>query len=231
MKSQPNPGKSLLITVHKSTYYRYPVRTNVVKKADAIVPTIVRYVKHQVKTGDIVVVSERIIAIMQGRSYPVTSIVPSWWARLLWRFVYKHPGGIGLRSPYTMELAIREVGLIRILFAAAVVVVTKPLGMRGMFYQVAGGNVNAIDGPTPYSLPPSDTSAKLAPKDPGGVAQQLEVALRVGVVIIDANDYGVNVLGTSDLADKAGLPIYKIFVDNPMGQAREQTPIMIVRKK
>ena len=62
------------------------------------------------------------------------------------------------------------------------------------------------------------------------MAEQLEKVMGIGVVIIDANDYGVNILGTSDLATKANWPIKQIFADNPMGQAREQTPIVIVRK-
>jgi len=49
------------------------------------------------------------------------------------------------------------------------------------------------------------------------------------VVIIDANDLGVNVLGKSNknISDDF---CQKVFKDNPLGQASEQTPLCIVRK-
>ncbi|MBI2624530.1 hypothetical protein HYW67_03465, partial [Candidatus Parcubacteria bacterium] len=48
------------------------------------------------------------------------------------------------------------------------------------------------------------------------------------VVIIDANDLGVSVLGKSKglTAEFAGA----VFRDNPLGQSGEQTPMAIVRK-
>ena len=227
---RPNKGKKLAILLNGKKYYRYPIKTHVVSRRDDVLKTVKRYILPHLCKGDIIIVSERIVAIMQGRSYNTKLINPSWWAKILSAFVYKHPGGIGLRSPFTMELAIREVGLWRVLMAAIVSVITKPFGFRGVFYQIAGGNINAIDGPTPYSLPPSDQSAKLPPKDPEGVARTIEKAVKEGVVIIDANDYGVNILGMSPKAKLSKLPFKIIFADNPMGQSREQTPIMIVRQ-
>ena len=32
--------------------------------------------------------------------------------------------------------------------------VTKPLGFKGLFYHVVGNDINAIDGPCEYTLPP-----------------------------------------------------------------------------
>lgn len=75
-------------------------------------------------------------------------------ARWLSRFVTRTPAGIGIGSPVTMELALREVGIARILLAAAAAC-TRPLGIRELFYRIAGRKVAAIDGPTPYTLPPT----------------------------------------------------------------------------
>jgi asparagine synthase (glutamine-hydrolysing) len=121
--------------------------------------------------------------------------------------------------------------------AAGISVVTKPLGMSGMFYHVAGREAAAIDGPTEYSLYPSNVSAKLPPKRPhqaaaairSGIMQKLPKNLIknfTGAAIIDANDLGRTVLGIA--ADMSPGDIEKIFVDNPMGQANEQTPIVVV---
>jgi len=63
------------------------------------------------------------------------------------------------------------------------------------------------------------------------VAQAVENVVGAGVVIIDANDYGVRVLARSPKAVAINFPIKKIFADNPMGQSKEQTPLIILRKK
>jgi asparagine synthase (glutamine-hydrolysing) len=48
------------------------------------------------------------------------------------------------------------------------------------------------------------------------------------VAVIDANDAGCNVLGISEGADRRF--VARLFADNPLGQAREQTPICVVRR-
>jgi hypothetical protein len=47
-----------------------------------------------------------------------------------------------------LQLAIDEVGAPRILLAAAVSGITKPFGVPGLFYRIAGPQAAAIDGPT-----------------------------------------------------------------------------------
>lgn len=224
----PNPGKNLEIEIDGRRFARYPIRTRLVTKDDDIVEVIGNAVADFVQPDDLLIISERIVAITQGRSFPLDDIKPSRLAKFLVRFVHQHPGGIGLKSPWTMQLAIDEAGVPRILLAALVASVTKLLGLRGMFYRVAGHDVNAIDGPCDYTLPPGNRSAKLGPKDPQKVAQKIADVLKVGVAIIDANDYGQNTLGVSRGVDPKF--VEKVFRDNPLGQADEQTPLAIVRR-
>ena len=238
----PNTGKHTQITVSGKTYERYPVRTELyakgddyaVKTADAVKGV---FEKKQISGKKwIAVVSEKVVAISQGRSYFIWDINPGFFARHLSRFVTRTPYGIGLGSPWTMQLAITEVGLPRILLASFVSILTKPLGMKGMFYRVAGREAAAIDGPTEYSLYPSNVSAKLPPKDPDSAAGKIRDAVNLlpkeitagflGAAIIDANDLGRTVLGNATSL-KPSL-IEDIFADNPMGQADEQTPVTIV---
>lgn len=218
-----------MIIIEGISYMRLPIKTHRICVHDTIDAVIKKYAVPLLQKGDMLAVSERIVAIMQGRSFLISEIVPSWWARFLQRFVSRHPGGIGLKSPYTMQLAIEEVGLARVLCAAAVAAVTKPFGLKGLFYHIAGSNVNAIDGPCAYTLPPGNTSAKLGPSDPMGVARHIAGLTKAPTAVIDANDYGVRVLGYSD-----GINIKlveKIFSDNPLGQSDGQTPLGIVRIK
>jgi len=225
---KPNPGKNLTIKVGGRDYARYPVKTKLITESDDIVNIVRNYTERMLQPGDLIVISERIVAITQGRSFLLDEIKPSLLAKFLVSFVHKHPGGIGLKSPWTMQLAINEIGVPRILLAAWVAALTKPLGVRGMFYRVAGRNVNAIDGPCDYTLPPGNQSAKLGPKEPEKVAQKIADVLKIDVAIIDANDYGQRTLGVSKNVDPKF--VGKVFADNPLGQTDEQTPLAIVRK-
>ncbi len=226
---KPNEGKSLMIEVDGRRYARLPVKTHVIKAGDGIIEIIKRYVKPHLQDGDVIFLSERIVAIMQGRAFPIKDIKPSWLANLLVKFVHKSPYGIGLGSPWTMELAIREAGVLRIILSAFVSALTKPFGIKGLFYIIAGKNVAAIDGPCHYTLPPYNEYAKLGPKNPDRVARDLKANFGHEFVIIDANDLGVSVLGKSsnDIKDDF---CKKVFRDNPLGQSDQRTPIAIVRK-
>lgn len=251
---EPNHTKQLDIEVKGQYYRRYPLRTDMVNDktdlsafvTDRLETFFVTLRKAKADHTNIwerpwhLFMSEKIVAISQGRSYFIWDIKPGLFARLLSKFVVKTPHGIGLGSPWTMQLAIREAGLPRILFASLGGVVGKLLGHKGWFYILAGGDVRAIDGPTEYSVYPSNVSAKLPPKDPDLVAQQLTDAIKGtlppeltanfrGVVVIDANDLGRNVLGHNVVMENGELEA--IFADNPLGQGSERTPLCVVFDK
>lgn len=225
----PNPGKQLTITVNGITYARYPIKTHVVKVGDDLVAILEQYLKPYLQSGDMVFMSEKIIAIAQGRSYPIKDIRVSKLAKFLSEKVHKSPYGIGLGSPWTMQLALNEVGYARIFLGISAHFIGKIFGIKGAFYHVVGKTVAAIDGPCSYTLPPYNEYAKLGPAQPRQVARELAEKIKHDVVIIDANDLGVNILGKSNknLLDNV---LTSIFKDNPLGQSSEQTPLAIVRK-
>ncbi|WP_125610389.1 asparagine synthase (glutamine-hydrolyzing) [Specibacter cremeus] len=250
----PNAEKNLDITVPANglTYRRYPLRTEVFYKETDFDPTVMTYVqrffdglpaagdghvKATAGTPWYLFVSEKIVAMTQGRSIPVWDIKVSRSARLLSRFVTRNPGGIGLASPWSMQLAIDEVGLPRICYAAARSVIGKLQGKSGVFYEVVGHNINAIDGAAGYQVGTSTHSVKYAPKDPDGVAARLSALVRqtvpaehaatfAGTAIMDANDLGVVVLGHDTALVKD--VVEGIFRDNPQGQTTETTPMSMV---
>ena len=229
MPFAPNESKNLNITTDYGVFSRYPVKTHVVMSGQNLPELLDQYVKDYVQDGDYVFMSEKIVAISQGRAFPVKDIKPGWWARFLCKFVYKTPYGIGLGSPWTMELAIREIGLPKILFAAFCSAVTKLFGIRGVFYRILGEKARAIDGPCDCTIPPYNEYAKLAPDRPNEVAAELASHLGVPIVVIDANDLGVEVLGRSS----QDIPVdfcKQVFKDNPLDQSAQQTPLCIVRK-
>jgi F420-0:gamma-glutamyl ligase-like protein len=228
MQWLPNAGKALTRLFEGQEWARYPVRTHVVQPGEDIAEVVRQYAAPHLQPGDVLAISEKVVAICQRRAFPVDELQPRPLARWLSRYVTKTPHGIGIGSPVTMELALREAGVWRILLAAAVAAITKPLGIRGAFYRIAGRRVAAIDGPTPYTLPPYNRYASLAPRDPDQVAQSLAEELGVPVAIVDANDLGVEVLGASRGLNRA--LIVELFRDNPLGQGSQQTPLCILRR-
>jgi hypothetical protein len=226
--AEPNEGRELHAGIDGVAYARQPVRTHLVTVADDAAEVARRYATALDDDVALVAVSERMVAITQGRSHRMVDIRPGRLARFLVRFVTRPGYGIGLGTAETMQLAIDEVGAPRILLAAAVSGLTKPFGVHGLFYRIAGPQAAAIDGPTSYTIPPYNESATLGPKDPDDAARRLAAALDKPVAVIDANDAGCNVLGASPGVDRA--LVRRLFADNPLGQAREQTPIAIVRR-
>ena len=224
----PNDGRELLASLGGVVYARHPVRTHLVTASDDAAEVVRRYAAPLDDRVRLVAVSERMVAITQGRSHRMVDIRAGRLARLLVRYVTRPGYGIGLGTAETMQLAIDEVGAPRILLAAAVSAVTKPFGVHGLFYRIAGRQAAAIDGPTSYTIPPYNESATLGPKDPNGAARRIAASIGTPVAIIDANDAGCNVLGASPGVDVRF--VLRLFADNPLGQAREQTPICVVRE-
>ena len=225
---EANEDRALIVSLHGDVYARHPVRTHLVTDADDAAAVVARYASPLGSDVALLAVSERMVAITQGRSYPMVDIHPGRLARFLVRFVTRPGYGIGLGTAETLQLAIDEVGAPRLLLAAAVSGITKPFGVHGLFYRVAGPQAAAIDGPTSYTIPPYNQAATLGPRDPDGEARRMAAAIGVPVAIIDANDAGCNPLGASPGVDRRF--VARLFADNPLGQAREQTPICVVRR-
>ena len=155
-------------------------------------------------------------------------IKPRRLAKFLTKFVYKSPYGIGLGIPETMEMALRECGTLRILFAAGVSALGKLLRRRGWFYKVAGYKARSIDGPTKNTIPPYNEYVVLGPKNPDATARMLSEALGCTALVVDINDIDGVILGSSDKTLDRSLFV-RILKDNPLGQDCQQTPMGIIR--
>jgi asparagine synthase (glutamine-hydrolysing) len=234
-----NWGRHLFLEDRGRIWARFPLRSSLIKPGDDLMEAIAGSLDRlrtdgiDVEDGDVLIVSEKALAISQGRSYPIDEIPVSRTARVLSRYVSHEPTGVGLAHPTTMQLAIDEAGAPRILLAAAAAAATKPLGMRGVFYRVAGHGVNAIDGPSSLNLPPYDKWATKSPVDPSGAALRIAADVRrrtgrrVGVAIIDANDMAAEVFASVGVEAEA---VLAMIADNPLGQSDEQTPFGLVRR-
>lgn len=228
--SEANAGKALTVQIEGSSFARIPIRTRVVMPGDDLDEFVREYAAEVVQPGDLLFVTEKIVAITQGRSYLVEDIKPRKLAYFLSKYVTRTPYGIGLGMPETMEMALRECGTLRILFAAAVSAVTKLFGRKGDFYRIAGDKARAIDGPTSGTIPPYNKAVVLGPERPREVALRVKALLGgvPEVAVVDINDLGGNILGST--LDKAGEKrLVAILKDNPLGQGHQSTPLGIVR--
>ncbi len=230
MTAKANAGKALEIVVDGQTYQRIPIKTRVVVKGDDLHEIVRTYAASEVQEGDILFVTEKIVAITQGRSYHLSEIQPRPLATTLSKYVTRTPAGIGLGMPETMEMALRECGTPRILFASAVAAITKQFGRRGDFYRIAGEQARGIDGPTEGTIPPYDESVVLTPLHADRVAIDLKILLgnKLDVLISDMNDLGGNILG-STRPHAENEKWVRILKDNPLGQGAESTPMGIIR--
>ncbi|MCL2166574.1 MAG: coenzyme F420-0:L-glutamate ligase [Clostridiales bacterium] len=223
-----NKGKKRLVQWGDECYLCFVIKSKVVSQHDRLADIIKTYAEPVVEEGDILFVSEKMVACAQGRAIPLSAIEPCFFARFLSRFVTKSSAGIGLSMPETMQCAIDECGVIRIVAAAAVGMAGKLLGKKGWFYRIAGYRAACIDGPCNYTIPPYNQYVVLAPLNPDKTAATMSRQLGgMTVLIIDANDIGVEILGSSHNidTDKAR----GLLKQNPLGQSCESTPMGILR--
>ncbi len=205
-----------------------PIKTGLLTEKDTIVDIVEAFAKEYLQQSDIVVIAESALAITQGRAIPENKIRINHLARLLWRFVAKVPYGVGLRSPESMQCAINETGALRILIAAFFSAITKPLGIKGIFYRIAGKQAAMIDAAHTTPVEPFDTCVILGPEKADAVAQQLKYRFGNEFAIMDVNDIG----GSWVIGNSGCIPVKKIeqiMKVNPLGQADELTPLCIVR--
>lgn len=199
------------------------VRTHLLTEKDNIFDVIEKYVKPIIKKSDVICFVETSVAIMQGRFRYVEDISLNFWAKFLNRFFHEDSS---ICSPYGMQMAINEVGSLRMIAAVIAGTLTKLIGRSGDVYRLAGRAVVTIDDCT-GTLPPYDKCVVLGPKDAKKTVAEIKQKTCFDAAIVDANDLGkVEVLALTN--EKHRKLIEDNLRKNPQGNANEQTPIVIV---
>ena len=223
-----NKGKKKRVLWGSECYLCFAIQTKVVSADDRLDDIVKTYAEPHLEEGDILFISEKMVACAQGRAIPLFAVRPRFYARFLSRFVTKSRAGIGLSMPETMQCALDECGTLRITLAAAAGMVGKLLGKRGWFYRIAGHRAACIDGPCDYTIPPYNQYVVLAPLEADQTAMALSRQLGGNVVlVVDANDIGVAILGSSHAVDVE--KVCALLKQNPLGQSCESTPMGILR--
>jgi F420-0:gamma-glutamyl ligase-like protein len=230
----PNEGIKLETVVDGVRYARLPIKTRLIKVGDDLMQLLKEYVAPHIQKGDLLFISEKIVCITQGRIIRADEVKTSWLARLLSSKVKNYVGtpqfrGLGHGTAPAMQLLIEEAGYPRVVFAAAVSAVTRPLGISGAFYYLVGKLAKSIDCPMSWTIEEFKDYAKRAPLKPNEVAKQVRDAFGAETVIVDANYRGAFSLGKSTPSISERF-IQDLLRDNPAGQDSEMTPFFIIRK-
>jgi len=221
--TQPEHSRWTRQDVDERPYLRFPVRTRWLVEDDDLVGVLREYLP-PLLADDTVVVSEKVAILLTGRAVPVSR--PGRLARILARWVRPPEGSYGLSVPEKMQYVLQSVSRVRLLLAAAVAAVTRPLGVHGVFYRLAGSVARDVDG----ALPPYEhlLFPPMTPEVAQSVCSWLEDELGVGVGIVDLNDFGGRVRGVSPRALSAP-ELARALADNPLRQRLTGTPFGVVR--
>jgi len=230
MELLSNPQKKLILNINNEKWARFPIKTHFITTRDRLENIIERYVLSSAQKNDIVVLCQKIVAITQGKIVYKKDIKVSRWAKFLSKFVQKTPYGFSVGNPLKMQLAINLAGLPRILLASFLGGIAKIFGIKGIFYRVAGNQINQIDGFYGEAFPQYAEMGMLGFKNLDSFCNKLKEKYGFSFVVGDINDLGGNILGRADNLKSKDKLLLQLLKDNPAGQSNEQTPIIILRK-
>lgn len=229
MMYHTNPGKALSIQSDGQTYIRHAIRTHFVTCGEDYLELIRHYVLPLYRPGDLLSISEKVIALCQGRVVYQKDLKPGFLARLLSRFASQSSAGIGMHSPWKMQFAIDHCGAWKVFWAALRGAVGKLFGRRGVFYTIVGREVAGLDGFYSHEFQEYGEMGIRIPADPGGVCDEIETATGVRSMIVDANNINVEILGKASSLEQNDAQLASLIRDNPAGQERYLTPFVLIR--
>lgn len=217
--------------VENTSWERIAVKTHLITFGEDIVSIIKKYVSPQAKSGDWIAISEKVVSVTQNNMRHISTVKVGWLARLVVKGVKKYKDDLGWDNLPKMQLVVEMAGAPRVILAAGLGAIGKLFGIRGIFWHIVGERLGEIDGFNPIVMPPYNEWAALPPTEPEKECDKIEKETGLPAVIIDGNNINVKIIAMSK-----GMPVDAkaarlILLDNPMGQDRELTPIIIVRKK
>ena len=229
MEFRANEGKSVTIEAMGRTWARHAIETHFVTVGESYIDLMEKYVKPLYQEGDILSMSEKVIAICQKRVVTEEELKPGFWAKLLSRFVHQTSAGPGMGLPIKMQFAINVCGLPKILWAAFRAAVDKLRGVHGTFYRIAGLEVSGLDGFYGEDIPEYEHMGVRIPENPAGVCDEIFEKTGIVSMIVDANDLNVEMLGHCSQLKESDEQLLDLIRDNPAGQDRQLTPFVLIR--
>ncbi len=230
MELGANPGKQAEIKVNGKRFARYAIKTHFVEIGEDLDGLLRRYVLPHYQAGDILSMSEKVVALCQGDVLLRQHMRVSPLARLLSRFAYRNPAGPAMDNVYKMQAAIDLAGPGRVLLGAIVGGAAKLVGKKGVYYDIVGHGVRNIDGFCVVGYEYYADKGILAPSQPDRACQEIKDELGMDCMVVDANDISVQILGSNREIRYSRETLAKLIGDNPAGQGRQQTPFILIRE-
>lgn len=223
-----NPTKQVDITVNGKFYKRKAIKTHFIGQGESYIDIIEKYVSPNYQPGDLISISEKIIALCQNRIVRREDIRIGFFARFLSKFASHPTTGVGVGETIKMQYAINKAGLPKVIFAAIASAITKLFGKKGVFYEIVGNDVAGLDGFYDHVWAEYRDIGIEMPENPTGVCNEIKNKLNFSCMIVDANDLGQEILGLSDDLKGREDELMEFIKDNPAGQDQQLTPIILV---
>ena len=223
-------GKNVEIQVGENKYIRHAIQTHYVQLGESYIDLIKKYVVPIYEEGDIVSISEKIISLCQRRIVYKKDVKVTGLAKFLSKFAMRSDAGVGVDNPYKMQFAINLCGRLKVIWAAIAGGVCKLFGKRGVFYEIVGQEVSGLDGFYGNVFSDYAEFGIRIPENSTGVCNEIYEATGVKCMIVDANDFNVEILGKADSIEYDDAELKGMVKDNPAGQSKTLTPMVLVRK-
>lgn len=232
MEFVSNEGKNVEISVGEDIYLRHAIKMRFITTKDNYIDVIKEYVSDIYEEGDIISISEKIISICQNKIIKREDIKIGFWAKFLSKFACrKNRGGYGVGMAINMQYAINKVGIPRVIFASIASGITKLIGIKGVFYKIVGRDVSGLDGFYDGAWNEYRDIGIELPENSKLVCNEIKNKLGISTMIVDSNDFGQVILGKSNDIKLSDKTLKEIIRDNPAGQGKQTTPIILIRKK
>ena len=152
-------------------------------------------------------------------------------AKILSKFASHPIGGVGVGEPYKMQFAINTCGRLKVLYAAIMGGIGKIFRRKGIFYKIVGQEVSGLDGFYDKVFPEYGEFGIRIPENTTQVCNEIYEKLGIKAMIVDANDINVEILGKTDKIEYSDNILRQIIKDNPAGQSKQLTPIILIKEK
>lgn len=127
-------------------YQRYAIQTHFVEVGESAAELVKKYVLPLAQPGDVLSITAKVMAMCTGNVRRMEDMKLGFFAKHMAKFAGINSTGVGMHEPYKLQLVIDMVGLPRVLLAGFVSAVTRPFGVKGLFYKICGHGVAGIDG-------------------------------------------------------------------------------------
>ncbi len=174
------------------------------------------------RPGGTVFLSEKVCVVTTGLMVPVSTVRVGWLAKFASKFVRPIGEDLAQSIPERMQFVIDRIGYPRTLLACAASAFTKPFGIRGAFFIIAGYQARDLDGMhgeyKDWLLPP------LKPREAKKFVELWAQKVGRPVAIVDVNDRGGHVRAVS-AGGLSSQDVLRGVIDNPMDHKKTSTPV------